>query len=63
MKKKTIIDLIVWLCIVIAITFFVNAKTNNSLASIYEIFNVCDVKNIDNCSEEELQDLITKELY
>ncbi len=62
MNQIKIINLIVWFLLVIGIVTLINFKTDNSLASIYKVFNPCDVKNINNCSDEELRVLINESL-
>ncbi len=62
MKKNKIINVIVYLLVVAGIVVFVNLKTENSLASIYKIFNPCEAGNINNCTDIELQKLIEKSL-
>ena len=62
MKQNKIINFIVYLLVVVGIVTFVNLKTENSLASIYKVFNPCEAGNINNCTDIELQKLIEKSL-
>ena len=62
MKPNRIINFLVYCLIVLGIATFVNLKTENSLASIYKVFNPCESGNINACSENELQKLIKRSL-
>lgn len=62
MKKTKIINFVVYLLIVLGIIFFINLKTDNSLASIYKVFNPCEPGSINNCSQIELKELIKNSL-
>jgi len=62
MKQNKIINFIVYLLVVVGIVTFVNLKTENSLASIYKVFNPCEAGNINDCNDMELKALIEKAL-
>lgn len=62
MKQNKIINFIVYLLVVAGIIVFVNFNTENSLASIYKVFNPCEAGNINDCSDIELKALIEKAL-
>ena len=62
MKKNKIINVIVYLLVVAGIVVFVNLKTENSLASIYKVFNPCEAGSINDCNDMELKALIEKAL-
>ncbi|HOI60392.1 MAG TPA: hypothetical protein PKU93_03660 [Candidatus Pacearchaeota archaeon] len=62
MNQIKIINLVVWFLFVIGIMTIINFSTDNSLASIYKVFNPCDIKNINNCSNNELKILILENL-
>lgn len=62
MRQNKIINFIVYLLVVAGIVVFVNFDTDNSLASIYKVFNPCEAGSINNCTDSELQGLINKAL-
>ena len=62
MKQNKIINFLVYCLIVLGIVTFVNLKTENSLASIYKVFNPCEAGNINDCNDMELKALIEKAL-
>lgn len=58
MKIETALNLIVGICLAIGIILFINFKTGMSFASLKDAFSVCDVNLLENCTQEQKQEML-----